>query len=113
MACHNLSDKYRRPAILFGSAGAIVLRIILTIFAVARARNVSLEIHDARAQRRWANTPPKIGTGSSQGSTTCVLNDMSMICSPAAEALNPRLNFASATAHGSDVTDYARWWKMP
>ena len=28
MACHNLSDKYRRPAILFGSAGAIVLRII-------------------------------------------------------------------------------------
>jgi len=28
MACHNLSDKYRRPAIVFGSAGAIVLRII-------------------------------------------------------------------------------------
>jgi YjbE family integral membrane protein len=28
MACHNLSDKYRRPAIIFGSAGAIVLRII-------------------------------------------------------------------------------------
>ncbi|MCX7365256.1 MAG: TerC family protein, partial [Alphaproteobacteria bacterium] len=28
MACHNLSDKYRRPAILFGSAGAIVLRIV-------------------------------------------------------------------------------------
>lgn len=28
MACHNLSDRYRRPAILFGSAGAIVLRII-------------------------------------------------------------------------------------
>src|SRR5438094_8786943 len=28
MACHNLSDKYRRPAIFFGSAGAIVLRII-------------------------------------------------------------------------------------
>jgi YjbE family integral membrane protein len=28
MACHNLSDKYRRPAIMFGSAGAIVLRII-------------------------------------------------------------------------------------
>lgn len=28
MACHNLSDKYRRPAIIVGSAGAIVLRII-------------------------------------------------------------------------------------
>jgi Protein of unknown function (DUF1838) len=42
-----------------------------------------------------------------------VLNDMSMICSPAREALNPRVKFASAWAHGSDVTDYARWWKMP
>lgn len=47
------------------------------------------------------------------GVTDRVLNDMSMICSPAAEALNPRVKFASATAHGSDVTDYARWWKMP
>lgn len=28
MACHNLSDRYRRPAIFFGSAGAIVLRIV-------------------------------------------------------------------------------------
>jgi YjbE family integral membrane protein len=28
MACHNLSDRYRRSAILFGSAGAIVLRIV-------------------------------------------------------------------------------------
>ncbi len=28
MACHKLSDRYRRPAILFGSAGAIVLRIV-------------------------------------------------------------------------------------
>jgi YjbE family integral membrane protein len=28
MACHNLSDKYRRPAIIFGSTGAIVLRIV-------------------------------------------------------------------------------------
>jgi Protein of unknown function (DUF1838) len=42
-----------------------------------------------------------------------VLNDMSMICSPAAEALNPRVKMARAWAHGSDVTDYARWWKMP
>lgn len=28
MACHNLSDRYRRSAILFGSVGAIVLRIV-------------------------------------------------------------------------------------
>jgi YjbE family integral membrane protein len=28
MACHNLSDRYRKPAIFFGSAGAIVLRIV-------------------------------------------------------------------------------------
>src|SRR3954447_20881841 len=28
MACHNLSDKYRRPAIVFGSVGAIVLRVV-------------------------------------------------------------------------------------
>ena len=28
MACHKLSDRYKRPAILFGSAGAIVLRIV-------------------------------------------------------------------------------------
>ena len=28
MACHNLSERYRRPAIMFGSAGAIVLRIV-------------------------------------------------------------------------------------
>jgi hypothetical protein len=47
------------------------------------------------------------------GVTDRVLNDMSMICSPASEALNPRVKFANATAHGSDVTDYARWWKMP
>jgi hypothetical protein len=42
-----------------------------------------------------------------------VLNDMSMICSPAKEALDPRRKIARAWAHGSDVTDYARWWKMP
>jgi len=28
MACHRLSDKYRNPAMIFGSAGAIVLRIV-------------------------------------------------------------------------------------
>lgn len=47
------------------------------------------------------------------GKADRVLNDMSMICSPAVEALNPNLHCASATAHGTDVTDYARWWKMP
>ena len=34
MACHNLSDKYRRPAIFFGSAGAIVLRIVFCALIV-------------------------------------------------------------------------------
>jgi len=47
------------------------------------------------------------------GAPDRVLNDMSMICSPAAEALDPRRKIARAWAHGSDVTDYARWWKMP
>jgi len=47
------------------------------------------------------------------GSADRVLNDMSMICSPAAQALDPKVTFASAMAHGTDVTDYARWWKMP
>lgn len=41
------------------------------------------------------------------------LNDMSMITSPAREALNPRITCASATGYGTDVSDYARWWKMP
>lgn len=47
------------------------------------------------------------------GKADRVLNDMSMICSPANEALSSSVHFASATAHGTDVTDYARWWKMP
>jgi len=38
---------------------------------------------------------------------------MSMICSPASQALDPRCAYAEATGHGSDVTDYARWLKMP
>lgn len=41
------------------------------------------------------------------------LNDMSMITSPASEALNPKVRCARAFAHGTDVGDYARWWKMP
>lgn len=47
------------------------------------------------------------------GAKDRVLNDMTMICSPASEALDPRRKIARAWAHGSDVTDYARWWKMP
>jgi hypothetical protein len=41
------------------------------------------------------------------------LNDMSMISSPAREALDPRVRSAPAFGHGSDIGDYARWWKMP
>lgn len=41
------------------------------------------------------------------------LNDMTMICSPSKEALDPRLHSAAAIGHGSDVSDYARWWNMP
>ncbi|AXU21079.1 hypothetical protein C7W88_19105 (plasmid) [Novosphingobium sp. THN1] len=41
------------------------------------------------------------------------LNDMTMITSPAREALDPRVHCASATGYGTDLSDYARWWKMP
>lgn len=41
------------------------------------------------------------------------LNDMTMLCSPARQALDPRVRSATATGHGSDVSDFARWWKMP
>lgn len=41
------------------------------------------------------------------------LNDMSMITSPAREALASKVRCASAFAHGTDIGDYARWWKMP
>lgn len=47
------------------------------------------------------------------GGGTRRLNDMSMITSPASEALNPKVRCASAFAHGTDIGDYARWWKMP
>ena len=47
------------------------------------------------------------------GQSTRVLNDMSMITSPEKEALDPNVHFASAVAYGGDVTDYARWLKMP
>lgn len=47
------------------------------------------------------------------GQTPRRLNDMSMITSPAREALDPKVQCASATGYGTDVSDYARWWKMP
>lgn len=52
-------------------------------------------------------------TAQTPGQRDRVLNDMSMICSPVSEALNARRASASAWAHGSDITDYARWLKMP
>ncbi|MEP4059743.1 hypothetical protein [Parasphingorhabdus sp.] len=52
-------------------------------------------------------------TAETPGQPTRVLNDMSMISSPEHEALDPNLHFASAMAYGGDVTDYARWLKMP
>lgn len=42
-----------------------------------------------------------------------VLNDMSIITSPLAEAIDPSVTFASARAYGGDVTDFARWLQMP
>ncbi|MEO9599417.1 hypothetical protein [Parasphingorhabdus sp.] len=52
-------------------------------------------------------------TAETPGQATRVLNDMSMISSPDHEALDPNVHFASAMAYGGDVTDYARWLKMP
>ncbi len=42
-----------------------------------------------------------------------VLNEMSMIASPTAEALDQSRSSASARAYASDVSDFARWMRMP
>lgn len=42
-----------------------------------------------------------------------VLNDMSILTAPLAEALNPAVVSANSWGYGGDVTDYARWLKMP
>ena len=42
-----------------------------------------------------------------------VLNDMSLLTAPLAQALDPSVTFAHAWAYGGDVTDYARWLRMP
>ena len=44
LACRSLPEKERRLGILFGSAGAIVLRIILTFFAVSLLQYPYLKI---------------------------------------------------------------------
>jgi hypothetical protein len=47
------------------------------------------------------------------GAPDRVINDFGMIYGPAREALDPRVKSASAWIQGTDVTDYARWLKMP
>ncbi|NBC36346.1 DUF1838 domain-containing protein [Novosphingobium sp. FSY-8] len=41
------------------------------------------------------------------------VNDLSILFSPAAEALNPKVTNATCWVQGSDVANYARWLKMP
>ena len=52
-------------------------------------------------------------TVTTPGKADRVINDFGMIYSPAAQALNPHVACASAWIQGTDVTDYARWLKMP
>ncbi|KPF90802.1 hypothetical protein IP81_14170 [Novosphingobium sp. AAP83] len=42
-----------------------------------------------------------------------IINDVGMIYGKLADALNPRVKSAPAWIQGTDVTDYARWLKMP
>lgn len=42
-----------------------------------------------------------------------IINDFGMIYGSLAEALNPKVKSAKAWIQGNDVTDYARWLKMP
>lgn len=42
-----------------------------------------------------------------------VLNDMSLLTAPISEALDPNVASASSWGYGGDVTDYARWLRMP
>ncbi len=42
-----------------------------------------------------------------------VLNDMSMLTAPLSEAIDPNVTSANSWGYGGDVTDYARWLKMP
>jgi hypothetical protein len=42
-----------------------------------------------------------------------VLNDMSLLTAPLSEALDPAVASANSWGYGGDVTDYARWLRMP
>lgn len=42
-----------------------------------------------------------------------VLNDMSIVTSPLAQAIDPKVTLAPARAYGGDVSDFARWLQMP
>jgi hypothetical protein len=42
-----------------------------------------------------------------------VINDLGMLYGPLADALNPAVKSVKARIQGTDVTDYARWLKMP
>nr|WP_281384794.1 DUF1838 family protein [Novosphingobium piscinae] len=47
------------------------------------------------------------------GQSDRTINDFGMIYGPARTALDPRVASAPAWISGTDVTDYARWLKMP
>lgn len=48
-----------------------------------------------------------------QGASDRIINDFGMIYGPAKSALDPGVMSAPAWVQGTDVTDYARWLKMP
>ncbi len=50
---------------------------------------------------------------STPGQSDRLINEIGTITSPAREALSPHVKCASASIQGTDVTDYARWFKMP
>ncbi len=73
LACRNLPDKRRRKGILWGVLGAIVLRIVLTFFAMSLlaypylkligARAADMDRHQAdRRRRAAANTRSRRAT---------------------------------------------------
>lgn len=47
------------------------------------------------------------------GASDRIINDFGMIYGPAKSALDPKVRCAPARVQGTDVTDYARWLKMP
>jgi hypothetical protein len=47
------------------------------------------------------------------GQPNRVINDLGMIYGPLKQALDPKVKSAPAWIQGTDVTEYARWLKMP